>query len=471
MGWSFVRFMSDQVFSFIVFVLLARLLTVADIGAFAIMAILAEVFRTVSGAGLIQIVAREPVLSGEFTDTVYCGHMAFSVLACAAILIVAHPFARFMEAPQIAVPLQMLSVVLPISSLGLTHMALRLREFGHRTTALRSVVSGLVGGGAAVAAAFAGLGLWALVIQRIVTEVISVVLSRASYRWTPGSDFRWEIFRGNLSLNSSLTATQLVGIFTRRLQELVIGGVIGMASVGVYRTAWRTTELISNGAIRPFTTVAMQTFARVKQNPTELGRAYQWMLSKGAVISFPALAGFGVVAPLAVPTVFGDKWTEAGTLAQIFAFMAMPFTLNFYASPALGAVGASRSLLVVTLTQLGLTALFTFIAAPYGLVAVAWAYVARAYLTVPLQIVLLKRVSGIGFNRTWAAIWQPLAASTVMCAALYWTMPATAQVLTNSWVRLVSAIAAGTLVYVLTLVAIAPAWRAYLLRSVKWVRQ
>src|SRR3546814_15982214 len=84
-GWSIVRFMSDQFFSFVIFVLLARLLTRADIGAFAIMAIFAEVFRTISAAGLIQTVAREPVLTDEFTDTVYRAHMGFSLIACAQI--------------------------------------------------------------------------------------------------------------------------------------------------------------------------------------------------------------------------------------------------------------------------------------------------------------------------------------------------------------------------------------------------
>lgn len=470
-GWSVVRFMSDQFFSFLVFVILARLLTRADIGAFAIMAIVSEIFRTMSTAGLIQIVAREPVLSNEFTDTVYRGNMGFSLIACAVILALAHPFAAFMDAPQIATPLQVLSLVLPISALGQTHMALRLREFGHKTTALRSVASGLIGGGAAVVAAFAGLGLWALVIQRVATELVSVILSRASYRWKPGWAFRWPIFKRNLGLNGSLTATQLVFIFTLRLQELVIGNVIGMVAVGIYRTAWRTVELISNGAIRPFATVAMQTLARVKHDKAELTRAYHWMISKAAVISLPALTGFGVVAPLAVPTLFGPKWAEAGDLAQIFAFMALPFTLNQFASPSLGALGASRSLFFIAISQLGLTALFTFFAAPYGLFAVAWAYVARAYLTLPLQIVSLKRVSGIGLQHTWAAIWQPLAASAVMGAALYFALPASADLLPNAWVRLVLIVMAGTLVYGLALIALSPLWRGLFFRTLQQVRR
>lgn len=470
-GWSIVRFLSDQFFSFVVFVILARLLSRADIGAFAIMAIFAEVFRTMSTAGLAQIVAREPVLNDEFTDTVYRGNMGFSLAACAIIMIVAHPFAAFMDAPQIALPLQVLSIVLPISALGQTHMALRLRSFGHKTTALRSVASGLIGGSAAVVAAFAGLGLWALVIQRIVTEIVSVALSRAAWRWTPGWKFRWEIFKRNLSLNGSLTMTQLVNIFIQRLQELVIGNAVGMVAVGIYRTAWRTVELISNGAIRPFTTVAMQTLARVKQDRAELTRAYQWMISKAAVISLPALTGFGAIAPLAVPTVFGDKWADAGALAQIFAFMALPFTLNQFASPSLGALGASRSLLAIAFIQLGLTALFTFLAAPYGLFAIAWAYVARAYLTLPLQIILLKYVSGIGPRQTWTAIWQPLAASAVMGIALHYALPILADLVGNAWARLALVVILGGLIYGLALIAISPLWRGLMLRTVKQVRR
>lgn len=475
-GWTIVRFASDQLFSFVVFVLLARLLTRADIGAFALMAIFAEVFRTMSTAGLVQTVARESELSDAFVDTVYRSHMAFSLAACAIILALAHPFAAFMDAPQIAVPLQVLSVVLPLSALGQTHMALRLREFGHKTTALRSVVSGIGGGGTAVAAALMGFGLWSLVIQKILTEVISVILSRHAYRWKPGWNWRWAILKRNLGINGSLTAMQLVYIFMSRMQELVIGTVIGVVAVGIYRTAWRTVDIISGGAIRPFTTVAMQTLARVKDDRAELARAYQWMISKASAISFPALVGFGVLAPDAVPVVFGEKWADAGDLAQIFAFMALPFTLNQFASPSLGALGASRGLLFIALAQLGLTAIFTLLAAPYGVTAVAAAFVARAYVMLPVQIVFLKRVSGIGFQQTWSAIWQPFTASIIMGAVLYAIRPAMAGVAqeagiplgTGPLIALLAGVAVGVVVYGIALLSLSPFWRA---RAVKTFRK
>lgn len=466
-GWSVLRFLSDQFFAFAVFVILARLLAPADIGAFALMAVFAEVFRAISTAGLIQTVARERAIGDEFLDTIYRAHMGFSLICCAVIFGAAGPFADVMDAPQIAWPLRALSIVLPISALGQTHMALRLRAFGHKTTALRSVVGGLVGGSAAIAAAFAGLGLWALVIQRLVTEIVNAVLARLSYRWKPGGGFSWGMLRRNLGLNGSLTATQLVFIFTQRLQDLVIGSVIGVGAVGIYRTAWRTVELIANGAIQPFSTVAMQTLARVKDDRAEMLDAYRWMISKASALSFPALVGFGSLAPLAIPAVFGDKWGEAGNLAQIFAFMALPFTLNFFASPALGAAGASRALLFVGGCQLALTALLTSLAAPFGLHAVAWAYVLRAYLTLPLQVVVLKRCSGIGFRHTMAALWEPLLASAIMGLFVHFALREVDLVTPNRWGQLVLTVGSGGLVYALALLAMSRSWRIFFFRAAK----
>ena len=469
-GWTITRFLSDQIFSFIVFVILARLLAQADIGAFAVMAVTAEAFRIIATAGLVQTIARKDKLSPAFLDTIYRSQQGFSFLSAALIIALAQPIADWMDAPHIALPLMAMSLALPISSFGATHLALRLREFGHRTTALRSVVGGLIGGTCAVAAAFAGLGLWSLVIQRLVTEIVGVVLSRASYDWKPGWQFDLAILRGNLLLNASLIYVQLAFLATVRVQEMAIGAGIGLAAVGVYRTAWRTVELIGRGAIQPFTQVAVQTLARVKNDPAELREAYRWMISGSAALSFPALVGFGALAPVAIPTVFGAKWAEAGELAQIFAFMAVPFTLNFFASPSLSVLGASRSLISLSTTQLVLGVALTLAALPYGLFAVAIAYVGRAYLTLPMQIWLLRRASGIRPVDSLRAVGAPLIASTLMGVMLAISMRFLDAHLPG-WQLLLLLTAAGALFYAIVLLAISGPWRSRLLSIFKLVRK
>ena len=469
-GWTVTRFLSDQIFSFVVFVILARLLTQADIGAFAVMAVTAEAFRIIATAGLVQTIARKSEITPAFLDTIYRSQQAFSFVSAFLIMALAQPIANWMGAPDIALPLAVMSLTLPISSFGATHMALRLREFGHRTTALRSVVGGLIGGTAAVAAALGGLGLWSLVIQRLVTEIVGLILSRASYDWKPGWQFDWVILRGNLVLNASLIYVQLAFLATVRVQEMAIGAGIGLAAVGVYRTAWRTVELIGRGAIQPFTQVAVQTLARVKDDPAELAHAYRWMISRASALSFPALVGFGALAPIAIPTVFGAKWTEAGQLAQIFAFMALPFTLNFFASPSLSVLGASRSLISLSTTQLVLGVILTLAALPFGLFAVAISYVGRAYLTLPMPIWLLSRASGSRAIDCLRAVGPPLVASSLMGVALAVAMRLLDGHLAG-WQALLLLTAVGALFYGVALLALSGTWRNRLLSFSRLLRK
>src|SRR3546814_183009 len=84
-------------------------------------------------------------------------------------------------------------------------------------------------------------------------------------------------------------------------------------------------------------------------------------------------------------------------------------------------------------------------------------------------VILLKRASGIGFGRTWAAIWEPLAASAVMGIALHYGLPAAERLTANPWLRLTAAVAAGTAIYGLALIAISPLWRALFFKTLRRV--
>ena len=79
-----------------------------------------------------------------------------------------------------------LGVILVISVAGAIHIALMLREFGHRAMATRSVVSNIAGGAAAARGRGAGWGAWSLVVQRGVTEVAGTAMAWHAYRWMPG---------------------------------------------------------------------------------------------------------------------------------------------------------------------------------------------------------------------------------------------------------------------------------------------
>jgi len=466
-GWTAARTLSDQFFSFAVFVVLAQLLTREEIGLFAIAYVFAEVGRIVATSGLTQLVARAKRIDARLVDTLFWTNVG-AALVYALLLAAAAPFlADLLRQPSAERPLQVLPFAAVINAIGASHMALRLREFGHRTIALRSLFAGVIGGGTAIAAAIGGLGIWSLVIQRFVAETIGAILSWAAYRWVPGTAFDFRQLRENLSFGGNLTVAQLIFLFLVRIQDLLIGASLGAAAVGVYRVAWRTTEIIGNGAIQPFASVSLQTYSRLQSSPDALREAYRSTLRASVTLSFPALVGFGILAPDAVPMIFGAKWQDAGALAQVFAFIGIPYALNYFASPILGALGDSSRQRKLALIQLIATLALTLLALPYGLFWVAVAYVLRAYLTLPIQIRFLRQASPIRFADTWIAIRAPFVASLAMGLTVWGARAAWHRIAPVDWSALSLLVATGAAFYFVLLLAISPGHRAQL----RWWRQ
>ena len=437
LGWSVGRALSDQVFSLLIFVILARWLSKEDIGIFAMAYVFAEIGRIIATGGLVQIIARSEKIDDEQIDTIFWSNMVIAVVFTASIWLAAPLIGELLNQPALVHPLQILSFALPLNALGACHLALRLRDFGHKTVALRSILAGVMGGSAAVAAAFAGFGIWSLVIQRCITEAVGTILAWSSYRWLPGRQFRWAKAKENLRFGGNLTIAQLVFLLLVRIQDLLIGTALGAAAVGVYRVAWRSTEMFATAAIQPFSAVGLQTYSRLQSNPFALRQAYCSMLGLCSALSFPALVGFGMLSTSLVPLVFGDKWVEAGELGQVFAFMAIPYTLNYFASPVLTAMGNAHRQRTLAIIQLVMTVILTILALPYGLMAVAIAYVIRAYLTMPIQIHFLKEASAIDARATFDAIKAPFLASSAMGLLLWGALQIFAGGRTLHWSELI----------------------------------
>jgi O-antigen/teichoic acid export membrane protein len=468
--WTLVRIASDQLFTFVIFVILARLLSPHEVGTFAIAVAFSEIGRVIAIQGMVQNIPRAKTLSPALADTVFWTNLAMSFAVALLWLIAAPAIMHLIGQPDSAAPLQALGFVLPIAALGATHLALRLREFGHKSLALRSVLSNTCGGTAAVAAALAGWGIWSLVVQRFVSESVNALMSWQAYRWTPGRSFSMAQLRTIWSFGFNLALTQIIGMLPRHAMNIILGTLINAAAVGINRTAWRTMELIAQGTISPFTMVALQTLSRLQTDPSEMVKAYRWMLTRSAMVTVPALIGFGVLAPDAVPAIYGAKWREAGQIAQILALLPVPYLVSSFSGPMLMALGRASTLRTLAFGQMIAVIILTSLSAPFGLVAVAWTSVARAYLAMPFLMLALKRHAGVRPRDTLEPIAAPLAASLIMGAAVWSLMQAIRPHFSSTLAAVLICVGVGMVLYGILLYAISPDARLLARHRLKTLR-
>lgn len=456
MLWSVARAGWSSAVTLVLFIVLARILEPADFGLFALASILVEVGRVVSSGGLGDAVIRAQEPDDRFLSTVFWLNLALS-LGFASLIALAAPFyADFLGNADSLYIIYALALTLPIGSLGAVHGALLAREFRFAQLTLQAMLGGVSSGVIAVTLALTGFGIWSLVAQAFVGAIVSLVFVWVVIRWRPSVQFDTSVVRSIASFGASLAVTQLVWMLLVRVQDLFIGSFYGPAAVGIYRIAWRMIELIANMLLSPIGGVSLVSFSHMQSEPERLRRAYGLMISYSSFLVFPMVLGFGATSALLMPLIFGANWAAAVPVAQVLSLMVIPFVFNFFGGPALTASNHAGEVLKVALVQLLTTILFTWIAVRFGLVAVAAAYVLRAYVTIPLQQYMLARHLGIRVRDTWVAMALPLGCAVAMAATVHFSLRWLAAQYGEGWTPALLAVGLGALVY--TVLVIILAW-------------
>jgi O-antigen/teichoic acid export membrane protein len=418
-GWTLARIGSDQGFSFVIFVLLARLLDPHAMGVFALALAVSELGKLIASAGFPDAVIREPELDAELADGIFWANLLFGLVVLVVLLSLSWPIANFFHEPQLQPIVCVLAVLVPYSALGSIHTARTLRDFGHRSVALRSLMSNFFGGCIALFAAWRGAGAWSMVLQRIVVETVLLLSAWHAYRWLPGRHLPVQRLKTVWKFSLNLMMSQALLMVMMRSQDIIIGRVLSVAAVGIYRLGWRAIDLLIQLSVAPLATIALPTLSRLHHDRVAFGNAVMRFNAVIAMVACPLMLCFGAVAPHLVPLVFGAKWASAGQVAQVLSLLALPYATSSLTAPVFSALGVSRLNLTLAVFQLAVALPVVWLAAPYGAYAVAAAYVARGYLMWPVQIYLMLRETRVSFRVLVLEVRLPIASALVSAVLAY----------------------------------------------------
>ncbi len=140
--WALVRIGSTNVLGFVVFAVMARVLSPRDLRLFALSMLVVDIARIVSSAGLSDAITRDADQDEVLADTAFWANLALGCIVGAVAWFLAPVYAAAIEEPAITPVLQWLAALVPLSSLSGIHTARKLREFGHKAVAARTIVCG-----------------------------------------------------------------------------------------------------------------------------------------------------------------------------------------------------------------------------------------------------------------------------------------------------------------------------------------
>lgn len=297
--------------------------------------------------------------------------------------------------------------------------ALHRRELAFKAMATRSLVARAAAAVIAIGLAVAGAGVWSIVAQQVLTAMLSMtVLWWLTAVPRPGLAWDARALREMFAMGLPSTLHQFVWIANSRLFILIVGAQLSAAQVGMIALAFRVVDMMRDLLGQAVSQLALPLFARVEREGGSRVTALVTAVRLTTSVMFPLFAGLAVMAPEVVELAFGVQWLAAAPFVSLLAVLSFHAFAQMFAAPLLGAVGrpgaALAGLAVQTVFVCGV---LLAIRSPTPELALAvWA--ARLAVSIPIDMVNMKRLSGIGYGDQWRGAFTPALACAVCAAAL-----------------------------------------------------
>lgn len=396
-------------------VLLSRIFDAEAWGTFGIVSYAVTLLSQASAVGLGAALVRMTREPGEReTRTVFTIQLLVAALACAGLWGAAPALAgHYGLGGDAAALFRALGGAILLMSLR-TIPSIRLeRALAFDRLAAAEVVETAVYWGCALPLAWAGWGIWSLVVAVLARGAVAVAVLHAIAPWRPG--FAWDraAARDLLRFGIPYQGSSMVSAVAEGFVPLAIGTLCGPAAVGLVN--W-SRQLVNYPTILlwPLEKILFPVFARLQGDPAAAGRAVEKAVRVNALLALPIQMALLALAPRVIEVGFGRQWLPALPMVTVFLLANLHVGPTMPVGNAINALGQSGFWMRICLFwslvpwAVGIPAVRL-----WGPIGYAWVMVALA-ATIAWPVVRLRRLIPYSMVRGAGA---PLAAACGAAAA------------------------------------------------------
>lgn len=324
--WSAVERFSVQGVNFVLGIIIARLLSPGDYGLVAMLAIFMALSQSFIDGGFGNALIQKKDRTDIDCSTVFYFNIALSVLIYLIIYISAPLIASFYNAPQLILIARIIGLTLIINSFGIVQQAIITISLDFKKQAIASLVAVIISGLIGVYMAYNGYGVWTLVIQSLINNILRVCLLWTLSKWYPKFAFSILSFKKLFGFGYKLLLSSILHTVYSNLYTLVIGKKFAPTELGFYSRAYSLAQFPSYNFTSIIERVIYPILCKSQNDDQKLNESFLRYMSMACFVIFPIMIGIAVLARPLIYCILTETWANAVPLLQILciAFMWDP---------------------------------------------------------------------------------------------------------------------------------------------------
>lgn len=339
--WRFAERSGAQLVTFIVSIVLARLLMPEDYGTIALVTVFTTIMQVFVDSGLgTALIQKKEADELDFSSVFY-----FNFVVCIILYLVmffaAPLIASFYNMPELIAVVRVISLTIVISGVKGVQQSyvsrnMLFKRFFYATLG-GTIFSAFLG----ISMAYAGFGVWAIVIQQLSNTAIDTLILWITVKWRPKLMFSWNRLKGLLGFGWKMLCSALLDTVYNNLRSLLIGKVYSSADLAYYNEGDKFPKLIVTNINTSIDSVLLPAMSKEQDNKDKVKNMTRRSIMVSCYIMAPLMIGLACCASNVVSIVLTEKWLPCVFFLQIFCITYMFYPIHTANLNAIKAMGRS----------------------------------------------------------------------------------------------------------------------------------
>jgi O-antigen/teichoic acid export membrane protein len=417
-AWVTAQTVITQFFGLLIFAVQAPLLGPRVFGLVGIVMAFLGVCELLVGDAAAECLISLRNIDHKHYDSMNTVTVLISLTIGAAVFCAAPTMALWFADPQLKSIFRWMALLPVITALSSVPIAVTKHNMQFRPLALRSIGGVVLAGVCGLILTLLGAGVWALVVQALVQRVVAVTVLWVAVPVRLRFGLSVSHLRDIGGYAGKVALSKIMSLVAASVPRIILGLYMGAVEVGYFSMAARLCEIMMLVLVVPrFAVARIELRAHVPRS-SELSQSVAAHLRAASALCFPVCLG----AAVAVPTLFhvwlDERWFGGILTTQLILLTCVPSVTSYCATATLMALNKQGWEALASTLQAVAILMAAWIAAPFGLTAVAIALVVRALIMLPLPALLLRRC-GLAINTLISNQLPALLAALLLAVSLF----------------------------------------------------
>ncbi|MGT3112836.1 lipopolysaccharide biosynthesis protein [Klebsiella pneumoniae] len=443
--WSVLDNMAGQAITFVIFIILAKMLTPDIYGMLSVSLLVTQFFKMTIFDSIATSIVRKSNPSNIDYNSAFFLCFVISIPSFTVVYFISPIIEQYMHIEGLTTVIRCTAVIIILSGASRIHEAWLSHNMLFKSLALRSILSITFGGCVGLYLAYQGYAVMSLVAQQIVTASISLVILWWKTPWKPEFKISKKSFKESFDFSKHVALSNFTNFSNQNSDVFFITYFLGPAAAGIYSAGKRIVNTLNLVLSSALMRVSLPAFSRFKDDIDVLSKKYIKMSYFTVVITAPAFIGLAVLAKDITILLLGDKWIASVEIMQIVSAVGFVTSIGYYNHSIMFARDRPDRQARLTMLYAISNIIVFFIFVRYGLIATALAFSIRTIALYPLSVWCACDLLNIKLRMYVKELALPVICALLMGGIMVWLNDNYFQIV--GWGTLILKIIIGFVIY------------------------